>query len=74
MFVQGGPPTQHPFSSRPHFVCKSSRQRRTQNINIPTYFTKDNVYLQKMKNDVGFKLKISRKGQSMEKSPLDSSS
>ncbi len=29
MFVQGGSPTPHPFSSRPHFVCKFSRQRST---------------------------------------------
>ncbi len=27
VFVQGGSPTPHPFSSRPHFVCKFSRQR-----------------------------------------------
>ncbi len=28
--VQGGSPTPHPFSSRPHFVCKFSRQRSTE--------------------------------------------
>ncbi len=27
VFVQGGSPTPHPFSSRSHFVCKFSRQR-----------------------------------------------
>ncbi len=30
MFVQGGSPAPHPFSSRPHFVCKFSRQRSTE--------------------------------------------
>ncbi len=30
VFVQGGSPTPHPFSSRPHFVCKFSRQRSTE--------------------------------------------
>jgi len=30
LFVQGGSPTPHPFSSRPHFVCKFSRQRSTE--------------------------------------------
>jgi hypothetical protein len=30
MFAQGGSPTPHPFSSRPHFVCKFSRQRSTE--------------------------------------------
>ncbi len=29
VFVQGGSPTPHPFSSRPHFVCKLRRQRST---------------------------------------------
>ncbi len=29
VFVQGGSPTPHLFSSRPHFVCKFSRQRST---------------------------------------------
>ncbi len=29
LFVQGGSPTPHPFSSRPHFVCKFSCQRST---------------------------------------------
>jgi hypothetical protein len=27
LFVQGGSPTPHPFSSQPRFVCKFSRQR-----------------------------------------------
>jgi hypothetical protein len=31
VFVQGGSPTPHPFSSRPHFVCKFSRQRSNEN-------------------------------------------
>ncbi len=26
VFVQGGSPTPHPFSSRPHFVCKLGRE------------------------------------------------
>ena len=30
LFAQGGSPTPHPFSSRPHFVCKFSRQRSTE--------------------------------------------
>ncbi len=30
IFAQGGSPTPHPFSSRPHFVCKFSRQRSTE--------------------------------------------
>ncbi len=30
LFAQGGSPTPHPFSSRPHFVCKFSCQRSTE--------------------------------------------
>jgi hypothetical protein len=30
LFAQGGSPTPHPFSSRPHFVCKFSRQMSTE--------------------------------------------
>ncbi len=30
IFVQGGSPTPHPFSSRPHFVFKFSHQRSTE--------------------------------------------
>ncbi len=35
VFVQGGSPTPHPFSSRPHFVCKFSRQRSTEVFQDP---------------------------------------
>jgi hypothetical protein len=37
VFVQGGSPTPHPLSSRPHFVCKFIRQRST-NKNCHQYF------------------------------------
>ena len=30
LFALGGSPTPHPISSRPHFVCKFSRQRSTE--------------------------------------------